>query len=119
MKGKKKDSANLVVNEPITGDKLTANESVKTPVKASDDKNKKNLKAGNVGGENIFVRFFKRIKKACKESWSELKKVSWTPFKKVISNTAIVLLVVVVFLGVLLAFDTGFSKLFDVIIKGL
>lgn len=41
-----------------------------------------------------------------KEAFSELKKVSWPSFKTVLKNTLVVLGVVVVFLLVLLGFDS-------------
>ncbi len=47
-----------------------------------------------------------RIATFFKESFSELKKVSWPSFSTVLKTTLVVLGVVAVFLAVLLAFDT-------------
>ncbi|HIV00229.1 MAG TPA: preprotein translocase subunit SecE [Candidatus Stercoripulliclostridium merdipullorum] len=60
---------------------------------------------------------FKRIAKVFREMISELKKVDWPPFKKtktspgVWSNTATVLVVVLFFLIIITAFDSGLSAL--------
>lgn len=54
---------------------------------------------------------FKRLGKFFAKSWSELKKVTWPTFKKVVSNTLIVLAVVAFFSLVVFGFDTGFMYL--------
>ncbi len=54
---------------------------------------------------------FKRLGKFFAKSWSELKKVTWPTFKKVVSNTLIVLAVVLFFSLVVFGFDTGFMYL--------
>lgn len=54
---------------------------------------------------------FKRIGSFFAKSWSELKKVTWPTFKKVVSNTLIVLAVVLFFSLVVFGFDTGFMYL--------
>ena len=54
---------------------------------------------------------FKRLGKFLAKSWSELKKVTWPTFKKVVSNTLIVLAVVAFFSLVVFGFDTGFMYL--------
>ena len=54
---------------------------------------------------------FKRIGRFFAKSWSELKKVTWPTFKKVVSNTLIVLAVVLFFSLVVFGFDTGFMYL--------
>lgn len=54
---------------------------------------------------------FKRIGRFFAKSWSELKKVTWPTFKKVVSNTLIVLAVVAFFSLVVFGFDTGFMYL--------
>lgn len=46
-------------------------------------------------------RRFRRVR----ETWSELKKVTWPSFGTVVKSTGVVLLVVAIFLVVLLAFD--------------
>ncbi|MBQ2894604.1 MAG: preprotein translocase subunit SecE [Clostridia bacterium] len=54
---------------------------------------------------------FKRIGRFFAKSWSELKKVTWPTFKKVVSNTLIVLAVVLFFSLIVFGFDTGFMYL--------
>jgi preprotein translocase subunit SecE len=54
---------------------------------------------------------FARIGRFFAKSWSELKKVTWPTFKKVVSNTLIVLAVVAFFALVVFGFDTGFMYL--------
>lgn len=68
--------------------------------------------------------FFARIGKFFKGMLSELKKVKWPPFTKqkdntgVISQTGVVLMVVVFFLVVLTAFDSGLLALLKLLTKG-
>ena len=65
------------------------------------DKVKKNKKPG----------FFKRLGAKIKDIFSELKKVSWPSFAKVVKKTGVVLLVVAIFLVVITAFDFGLYNL--------
>ena len=69
--------------------------------KKSDKKVKKSKKPG----------FFKRIGAKIKDIFSELKKVNWPTFGKVVKETGIVLAVVLVFLVVITAFDFGLEEL--------
>jgi len=62
------------------------------------DKTKKKEKKPN---------FFTRIGSKIKDVFSELKKVSWPKFSKVVKQTGIVLAVVAIFLVVITAFDFG------------
>ena len=64
-------------------------------------------KKSNSKKPNIFVRFGRK----CKEVFSELKKVSWPTFGKVVKQTGIVIAVVLVFLVVIALFDLGLSGL--------
>ncbi len=54
---------------------------------------------------------FKRMGAKLKDVFSELKKVSWPTFGKVVKQTGIVIAVVVVFLVVIFAFDFGLMEL--------
>lgn len=54
---------------------------------------------------NIFVRMGRKLK----ETFSELKKVTWPTFPKVVKSTCVVLGVVVIFLLVV----TGINQLFQ------
>ncbi len=55
--------------------------------------------------------FFKRLGTKIKDVFSELKKVSWPTFGKVVKQTCVVLVVVLIFLIVITAFDTGLTEL--------
>ena len=60
---------------------------------------------------NIFVRMGRKLK----EVFSELKKVTWPSFGKVIKSTGAVLAVVIVFLVVFTAINYGLTALLDLI----
>lgn len=55
--------------------------------------------------------FFKRIGLKLKDVFSELKKVSWPTFIKVVKQTGVVLVVVLIFLVVITGFDFGLLQL--------
>jgi preprotein translocase subunit SecE len=55
--------------------------------------------------------FFKRLGGKFKDIFSELKKVSWPTFPKVVRQTGVVLVVVLAFLVVITAFDYGLYQL--------
>ena len=61
--------------------------------------------------------FFQRIGKGIKEIISELKKVTWPTFAKVLAETGIVLVVVLFFLLIILGFDSLLSWLFSLLVK--
>ncbi|MBQ9081342.1 MAG: preprotein translocase subunit SecE [Clostridia bacterium] len=60
---------------------------------------------------NIFVRFGRKVK----EIFSELKKVTWPSFGKVVKTTAVVLVVVAAFLVVYTAVNAGLGALLQLI----
>ncbi|HIX07698.1 MAG TPA: preprotein translocase subunit SecE [Candidatus Borkfalkia faecipullorum] len=60
---------------------------------------------------NIFVRMGRKIK----EVFSELKKVTWPTFGKVMKATGTVILIVVLFLIVITAVNYGLSELLQLI----
>lgn len=70
------------------------------------------------GKDNKFVLFFKRIGTGFKGIISELKKVSWPTFGKVMAQSGVVLVVVLFFLVVLGAFDSGLTALLKLLIPG-
>ena len=69
------------------------------------NKSKKNKKPG----------FFKKLGWKIKDVFSELKRVSWPSFSKVVKRTGIVLVVVLIFLVVITAFDSGLMALLQLI----
>ncbi len=83
-------------------EKKTVNDANKQDVKKS---NKKNKKPG----------FFAKMGAKIKDVFSELKKVTWPSFGKVVKQTGIVIAVVLVFLVVITAFDFGLSELLKLI----
>ncbi len=60
---------------------------------------------------NIFVRMGRKIK----EVFSELKKVTWPTFGKVMKATGTVIVIVVLFLIVITAVNYGLSELLQLI----
>ena len=62
---------------------------------------------------NIFVRMGRKLK----ETFSELKRVTWPSFPKVVKSTCVVLVVVVVFLVVVTGINYGLQALLNVITK--
>ncbi|MDE7083359.1 MAG: preprotein translocase subunit SecE [Clostridia bacterium] len=65
----------------------------------------------NAKKPNIFVRMGRRLK----ETFSELKRVTWPTFPKVVKGTCVVLVVVVVFLVVVTGINYGLQALLEVI----
>ncbi len=77
-------------------------------VKTNDAKKQKEVKKHN---KNKKPNFFKRMGAKIKDVFSELKKVNWPNFPKVVKQTGVVLVVVLLFLVVITAFDTGLLEL--------
>ncbi len=68
------------------------------------DKNKK---------PNIFVRFGRKIK----ETFSELKRVTWPSFGKALKATGVVLVITLIFTVIVTGINSGFSALLELITK--
>ena len=66
---------------------------------------------GDVKKPNIFVRMGRKLK----ETFSELKKVTWPTFPKVLKSTGVVLVVVLVFLVVVTGINFGLQALLDLV----
>ncbi len=104
-------------------DKLTlqVEDANSVSTKKQDNKAVAKTKKGNnkKGGKNQAksLNFAQRIAKTFKEIISELKKVEWPPFKQtknnagVLQNTSTVLVVVLFFIVVITAFDSGLAAL--------
>ena len=80
----------------------TENGKAEPAKKKKVDKNKK---------PNIFVRMGRKIS----EVFSELKKVSWPSFSKIVKSTGVVIVVVLIFIVVVTAADAGLMWLLDLI----
>jgi preprotein translocase subunit SecE len=61
--------------------------------------------------------FFKKLGGKIKDVFSELKKVSWPTFGKVVKQTGVVLAVVLIFLVLITAFDQGLLALVKLVSK--
>ena len=61
----------------------------------------------------------KRRGNVFKETFSELKKVTWPSFSTVVKQTGIVLAVVLIFLVLLMCFDQLLGWLYKLLVKGL
>ena len=85
----------------------------KEEVKVAEEQNKK---AKKVKKRSDRPGFFKRLGMKIKDIFSELKKVSWPSFGKVVKQTGVVLVVVLAFLVVITAFDFGLLKLLGLIV---
>ena len=60
---------------------------------------------------NIFVRMGRKLK----ETFSELKRVTWPTFPKVVKSTCVVLIVVLVFLVVVTGINQGLQALLQLL----
>ena len=70
-----------------------------------------NQKDSSAKKPNIFVRAGRRIK----ETFSELKRVTWPTFPKVVKATCVVLVVVLAFTVVATGINYGLQALLDLI----
>ena len=93
-------------NQTKESKKVNKKEDKQATKKANKKKEKK---------ENFLVRFFKFIGKKIKELVSELKKVSWPSFGKVVKQTGVVIAVVVIFTVVLFGIDRLLAFLFGLL----
>ena len=59
--------------------------------------------------------FFVRMGKKFKETFSELKRVTWPTFPKVVKTTCVVLVVVLAFAVIVTGINVGLQELFKLI----
>ena len=78
---------------------------------------KGSVKTNSMNNNAKKPNLFQRMGKGIKEIVSELKKVTWPTFGKVMAETGIVLVVVLFFLLVILGFDSLLSWLFSLLVK--
>ena len=71
---------------------------------AVENKKEKKSKSGK-------PNFFRKIWRKIKEVFSELKKVTWPTFGKVVKQTGVVIVVVAIFLVVISLIDFGLSAI--------
>ena len=67
----------------------------------------------NAKANNKKPNWFRRVGAKCKETFSEIKKVSWPSFLTVLKTTGLVLAVVAAFLLIIGGVDALLSLLFD------
>lgn len=60
---------------------------------------------------NIFIRFGRKVK----EIFSELKKVTWPTFGKVVKTTCVVLVIVLIFMVIFTAIDSGLLAILNLL----
>ena len=77
--------------------------------------NKKSVDTKRKDAKNKKPNVFKRLGARMKDTFSELKKVNWPGFVKVVKKTGIVLAVVLIFLVVITAFDYGLLELLKLV----
>ena len=102
MSKKKTESADFIpeVDKKVAKKQAVEVSDKKKPVKQSNKK------------PNIFVR----IGNKCKEVFSELKRVTWPTWNKIVKNTGIVIAIVLVFLVFITLYDFGLSALYKLMI---
>ncbi len=112
-----KKNKNKTVNEPLVSNAplMDADLSAETATAQKNTykknkANKKNAQKPKLGA---------RIRRAFKEMFSELKKVSWPTAKKTLSMFGIVLAVVFFFLVIISAFDYGIIKLIELLMNSI
>ncbi len=84
----------------------------------SDNAQTASAKSSKNKKPNVFVRMGRAIKRFFREIFSELKKVSWPGFKKVLTQTGVVITVVIIWLLVIFGFDTLMTFLLN-LLRGL
>jgi preprotein translocase subunit SecE len=65
--------------------------------------------------KNKKPNWFRRVGAKFKETFSELKRVTWPKFPTVLKTTGVVLVVVVAFLAIVTGFDSLFGWLLKII----
>ena len=76
---------------------------------ATEKKSKKTVEKK----ENVLVRLWKKFVKLCKDTFGEMKKVTWTSKTDLIKNTKLVLATMVAIALVIAVIDTGFAYLIN------
>ncbi len=90
------------------------NKAVNDFVVPADKKQEKEVKKAK---KDKKPNFFKRLGGKLKDVFSELKKVSWPTFPKVVKQTGVVIVVVLAFMVVITAFDYGLLQLLSLLTK--
>ncbi len=107
MDNKKSAQGDFIDTNPAEAQKEQKELKEQNDKKYAKNAKKKNGKPG----------LFKRIGAKIKDVFSELKKVSWPTFPKVVKKTGVVIVVVLAFLVVITAFDYGLGQLLNLLYK--
>ncbi|MDE7296452.1 MAG: preprotein translocase subunit SecE [Clostridia bacterium] len=91
----------------------STDKTTETEVKRGKEPEKKQKKQDKNKKPNIFVRMGRKLK----ETFSELKRVSWPTFGKALKATGVVLVIVLIFTVVVTGVNFGFGKLLELITK--
>ncbi|MBR5899889.1 MAG: preprotein translocase subunit SecE [Clostridia bacterium] len=92
-------------NKSLSNDGFISKNSAKAVKEEKKVAKKKDKKPG----------FFKKIGAKVKDIFSELKKVSWPSFGKIVKETGVVLIVVIAFLLVITGFDYLLERLLQLL----
>ena len=92
------------INNEVQTEEVVSEAAVATEKKAKKTVEKK---------ENILVRLWKMFVKLCKDTFGEMKKVTWTSKTDLIKNTKLVLATMVAIALVIAVIDTGFAYLIN------
>ena len=76
---------------------------------------KASAKKSDKKDKNKKPNFFVRIGQKLKETFSELKRVTWPTFGKALKATGVVLVIVLIFLIVITAVNYGFTALLELL----
>ena len=85
----------------------------KSNEKELDEKKEKAVKKSAKKDKNKKPNFFVRMGRRIKETFSELKRVTWPSFGKALKATGVVLGIVLIFLVLVTGVNFGFSKLLE------
>ncbi len=106
---KLKEKESLPVNAPLKGADFSSQEKNAKPVTPAQGKKEKKGRLGN---------FFKKVGKSFRETFLELKKVTWSPLPKALKQTLVVLVVILFFVVIIGAIDALLAFLFKLLTTG-
>ncbi len=110
---KKKNSSLAMTKDEASNNEIETikTEKVKEDKKSKTQKNVKNTKNGKNKKEKG------SLKRKAKETFSELKKVTWPTFGEVCKKTGVVLVVVLIFAVIIFGMDYGLGALMKLLTK--
>ena len=116
---KNKQTTKPELNEEVLQEETKSEAEVAEPKQEVVEKKSKNKEAEK---KQVKQKKDKKVEKKpskVKETVSELKKVTWPTFGKVVRNTLLVLGIVLAFTIVLFGIDFGLGKLYELLTKSL